>query len=256
MHVTLSQRFISSRNRRAVTPFISNDFGRHSGESPPYCSPEPSRITAEERRQILEEWNQSQRDYPNHLRAHQLFEAQVTRTPDLVAAIFDDQSLTYDQLNCRANQLAHHLRLVGVAPDQLVGIYLDRSLNMLVAVLGVLKSGVAYVPMDPIYPPQRIQSMMDDSQMLVIITQQSLLDLLPQHSTRCVLMDESRTMLAGLKKTNPNPVGTSDSQAYVIFTSGSTGRPKGVQIPHHALVNFLLSMQAQPPFNPAMFLSA
>ena len=208
-------------------------------------------ITAEERRQILEEWNQSQRDYPNHLRAHQLFEAQVTRTPDSVAAIFDDQSLTYDQLNCRANQLAHHLRLVGVAPDQLVGIYLDRSLNMLVAVLGVLKSGAAYVPMDPIYPPQRIQSMMDDSQMLVIITQQSLLDSLPQHSTRCVLMDESRTILAGLKKTNPNPVGTSDSLAYVIFTSGSTGRPKGIQIPHHALVNFLLSMQEQPAIQPS-----
>lgn len=219
-------------------------------ENPSISVAELSVLSLEERQRILEDWNETTVDYPRHLHTHHLFEAQVERSPASIAAICEDQSLTYTQLNTQANQLAHFLKSIGLGPDQMVGVYLERSLDMLIALLGVMKAGAAYIPMDPIYPPQRIQSMMEDSQMLVLITQQSLLDSLPPHSARCVLMDESKTMLAGLETTNPNPVGTPDSLAYVIFTSGSTGRPKGVQIPHRALVNFLISMQQQPGIQP------
>jgi amino acid adenylation domain-containing protein len=207
-------------------------------------------ISAGERQRILEDWNQTTIEYPLHLHTHQLFEAQVERTPDSIAAIYEDQSLTYTQLNDQANQLAHFLKSIGVGSDQMVGVYLERSLDMLIALLGVMKAGGAYVPMDPIYPPQRIQFMMEDSQMQVLITQRSLLDSLPSNTAQCVLIDENRNTLDNQIKDNPDPIGSSDSLAYVIFTSGSTGRPKGVQIPHRALVNFLLSMQQQPGIQP------
>lgn len=203
-------------------------------------------LSDEERQHILVDWNQTKSDYPRDLCAHQLFEAQVERTPDSVAVIFDDQSLTYRQLNQCANHLAHHLRSLGVGPEKMVGVYLERSLEMVVAVLGVLKSGGAYIPMDPMFPAQRIGYMIEDSQMPVIVTQQSLADSLPPHNAQLVLMDDNDPKLARQPLENPSLLGDADSLAYVIFTSGSTGRPKGVQIPHRALVNFLISMQRQP----------
>jgi amino acid adenylation domain-containing protein len=207
-------------------------------------------LAPDERQRILVDWNQTQAEYPRDQRMQQLFEAQVERTPDAVAVVFEDQSLTYRELNRRANQLAHHLRALGVGTDERVGIFLERSLEMVTAVLGVLKSGGAYVPMDPIYPPQRIQGMIADSQMRVLVSQQSLIDSLPQHSAQLVFMDEDARRLASQPDTNPAPTGDSDSLAYVIFTSGSTGRPKGVQISHRALVNFLCSMLRQPGIQP------
>ncbi len=225
-------------------------------ENPSISLPALSAISDGERKLLLEDWNETKFEYPRHTSTHQLFEAQVEKTPDSIAAYSDNQSITYTQLNNQANQLAHFLRTFGVAPDQLVGIYLERSLDMLVAVLGVLKSGAAYVPMDPIYPPQRIQFMIEDSQMPVIITQQSLVDTLPDHMAHCILIDETNAPLAQQPTHNPEQVGTADSLAYVIFTSGSTGRPKGVQIPHRALVNFLLSMQAQPGIQPGDVLAS
>jgi amino acid adenylation domain-containing protein len=210
----------------------------------------------EELQCLLVEWNQTQMDYPRHLCAHQLFEAQVERTPDSIAVIFDDQSLTYRQLNQRANQLAHHLRSLGIGPEKMVGVYLERSLEMVVAVLGVLKSGGAYIPMDPMFPAQRIGYMIEDSQMPVIVTQRSLTDSLPPHNAQFVLMDDDSLMLARLPQENPSLLGDTESLAYTIFTSGSTGRPKGVQIPHRALVNFLISMQHQPGICPTDVLAS
>ncbi len=207
-------------------------------------------ITTEERRQILEEWNQTTCEYPRELGVHQLFEAQVERTPDATAVIFDDQALTYAQLNQRANQLAHHLRMLGVAPEDRIGIFLERSLDMVVALLGVMKAGAAYVPMDPIYPPQRIQFMLEDTQMPVLISQQALVDTLPSNPAQCVLMDGDRYQLAALPKENLASRTSAEALAYVIFTSGSTGRPKGVQILHRGLVNFLVAMQQKPGIQP------
>ncbi len=207
-------------------------------------------LPPEERQKLLVEWNQTGAEYPREMLAHQLFEAQVERTPDATAVIFEDAALTYRELNARANQLAYRLRESGVAADDRVGIFLERSLEMVVAVLGVLKSGAAYVPMDPIYPPQRIQMMIEDSQMRVLVSQQSLLDALPEHHAELVLVDADRARLAAQPKDNPAPAATSENLAYVIFTSGSTGRPKGVQIAHRALVNFLSSMQREPGIQP------
>ncbi len=213
-------------------------------------------LSSEERQHLLVDWNQTKSDYPREQRAHQLFEAQVERTPDSPAVIFNDQSLTYRQLNQRANQLAHHLRSLGVGPEKMVGVYLERSLEMVVAVLGVLKSGAAYIPMDPLFPAHRIRYMIEDSQMPVIVTQQSLIDSLPQHNAQLILMDDDANVLARQPQENPSPLGDTESLAYVIFTSGSTGRPKGVQIPHRALVNCLVSMQQQPGIHPADVLAS
>jgi amino acid adenylation domain-containing protein len=203
-------------------------------------------LPPEERQKLLVDWNQTGAEYPREALAHQLFEAQVERTPDATAVIFEDAALTYHELNTRANQLAYRLRESGVAADDRVGIFLERSLEMVVAVLGVLKSGAAYVPMDPIYPPQRIQMMIEDSQMRVLVSQQSLLDALPEHNAELVLVDADRARLDAMPKDNPAPAANSENLAYVIFTSGSTGRPKGVQIAHRALVNFLCAMQREP----------
>lgn len=207
-------------------------------------------VPVEARQRLLVDWNQTQVAYPRDVPLHQLFEAQVARTPDAVAVVFEDQALTYAQLNTRANKLANHLRQLGAGPEQLVGIYLERSLDMMVALLGVLKSGGAYVPMDPIYPPQRIQYMIEDSQMAVIITQQSLADTLPENTAQMVLVDEDAARISAQSGENVVVAGNCENLAYVIFTSGSTGRPKGVQIPHSALTNFLLSMQRQPGIQP------
>lgn len=207
-------------------------------------------LSPDERQKILVDWNQTQAAYPQDAPLHRLFEAQAARTPDAVAVAFEDQVLTYAQLNKRANRLANHLRQLGIGPEQLVGVYLERSLDMMVALLGVLKSGGAYVPMDPIYPPQRIQYMIEDSQMAVIVTQQSLADTLPENTAQLVLVDEDAARIAAQSGEDVPAEGNCANLAYVIFTSGSTGRPKGVQIPHRALTNFLISMQRQPGIQP------
>jgi amino acid adenylation domain-containing protein len=203
-------------------------------------------LTESERHQILVEWNATATDYPRDMCIHQLFEHQVESTPDAVAAIYKDEQLTYRELNGRANQLAHYLQQLGVGPDVLVGICVERSLDMIVGLLGILKAGGAYLPLDPAFPPERIEFMLEDAQVPVLVTQQHLTAQLPEHKARVVYLDTDGATLARQNETNLTPKALSDNLAYVIYTSGSTGRPKGVQIIHRAVVNFLLSMREQP----------
>ncbi|KAM3097683.1 non-ribosomal peptide synthetase [Phormidesmis sp. 146-12] len=194
-------------------------------------------------RQLLENWNQTQADFPDQS-IHQLFEAQVNRTPNAIALISDDRSLTYQELDHRANQLAHYLQQRGVGLETLVGISLERTSEMLIALLGVLKAGGAYVPLDPTYPQERLALMLQDSQVPLLITQSNLVDL-PTSQAQIVYLD--REAAIAQQSTDPPTCASSpDSLAYVIYTSGSTGTPKGVEVPHRGVVNFLTAMQQRP----------
>jgi amino acid adenylation domain-containing protein len=197
-----------------------------------------------ERHQLLVEWNNTQADTPADKCIHHLFEEQVERFPDNIAAVFGDERLTYGELNERANQLAHHLQTLGVGPEVLVGLCMERSLEMVVGLLGILKAGGAYLPLDPNYPPERLAMMLTDAQPLVLLSQNHLLDTLPNTSAKIITLDTDGVTDPSL----PNPTSTvkPENLAYVIYTSGSTGKPKGVQIIHQALTNFLTSMQQRP----------
>ncbi|MFN6558746.1 MAG: amino acid adenylation domain-containing protein [Nostoc sp. ChiSLP01] len=204
-------------------------------------------LTEVEQQQLLVEWNDTQADYPQDLCIHQLFEEQVQRTPDAVAVVFEDQQLTYHQLNCRANQLAHYLRSLGVGAEVLVGICVERSLEMVVGLLGILKAGGAYVPLDPEYPIDRLRFMLEDSQVSVLLTQQRLVEQLPQHQAQLVCLDTDSPLISQFSQDNVIAFGKATSiadvqatnLAYVIYTSGSTGQPKGVLIAHQGLVNLV-----------------
>ncbi|MBG1270577.1 non-ribosomal peptide synthetase, partial [Nostoc sp. WHI] len=192
-------------------------------------------LTASEQEQLLFEWNDTQTEYPQDRCIHQLFEEQVERTPDAVAVVFADQQLTYRELNTRANQLAHYLQTLGVKPDVLVGICVERSLEMVVGVLGILKAGGAYVPLDPNYPAERLSYMLSDSQVSVLLTQQRLVEKLPQHQARVVCLDTDWNLISQNSEENSISVVQAGNLAYVIYTSGSTGKPKGVAVPHRAV---------------------
>jgi amino acid adenylation domain-containing protein len=194
------------------------------------------------------EWNGTQADYPRDWCAHQLFEAQVQHTPDAVAVVWEDRHLTYGELNGHANRLARHLRGCGVGPDVLVGLCTERSLEMVIGLLGILKAGGAYVPLDPTYPQDRLAYMMADAQLPVLVTQASLRQQLPAHGARVVELDHDVESLAEEDWENPTVGVTAEHLAYVIYTSGSTGKPKGVAIGHRAVVNLLWSMRRQPGF--------
>ncbi|MBN3897507.1 MAG: amino acid adenylation domain-containing protein [Nostoc sp. NOS(2021)] len=170
---------------------------------------------------------------------HQLFEAQVERTPDAIAVIFPNQQyLTYQELNQRANQLAHHLQKLGVGPEVLVGICVERSLSMVVGLLAILKAGGAYVPLDPTYPQQRLASMLMDAKVPVILTSSAQLDILPKHESQVVCLDADWMLIAQESQENPIHQTKTENLAYLIYTSGSTGTPKGVMIQHQSLVNY------------------
>lgn len=207
---------------------------------------ELSVLPAAERQQILVDWNDTVTPFPSDTCMHQLFEEQVERTPDAVAVEFEEESLTYAELNAQANQLAYYLREQGVGPDVLVGLCLDRSMEMLVALLGIFKAGGAYVPLDPAYPQERLAFMLTDSGASVLVTQQAIHAELPLHAPNVVYLDAHRDEIAAARAMPPVQPLTVSHLAYVIYTSGSTGKPKGVQIPHVALTNFLCTMQQQP----------
>ncbi|MEM9486819.1 MAG: amino acid adenylation domain-containing protein, partial [Cyanobacteria bacterium P01_F01_bin.116] len=195
-------------------------------------------LTAEESTQ-LHQWAQTETKTIPQLCLHQLFETQAEKTPRATAVIFEQTSLTYDQLNKQSNQLAHHLQILGVGPETLVGICVERSLEMLVGVLAILKAGGAYVPMDPSYPSSRLQFMFSDARISVLLSQSHLLNKLPSLEAKIVLLDRDESNIAQ-SSTEPLSIEiTPESLAYVIYTSGSTGRPKGVMIPHQGLVNYL-----------------
>src|SRR5712692_8682608 len=200
-------------------------------------------LTAAERHQVLVEWNATRRDYPQAQGLHQLFEAQVERTPEAVALVYEDQQLTYQELNQRANQLAHFLRRLGVGAESLVGICMERSIEMIVGLLGILKAGGAYVPLDPSYPVDRLDYMLADSQVSVLLTQERLLARLSAHSPTPICLVSAWPQIAQESTLNPCCPLHSANLAYMIYTSGSTGKPKGALNTHQGICNRLLWMQ-------------
>ncbi|WP_035057026.1 non-ribosomal peptide synthetase [Andreprevotia chitinilytica] len=188
-------------------------------------------LTAAETKQLLWDWNATTTPQPAAHTIHQLFEAQVAKTPDHLAAVFEGQELTYAELNAQANQLAHYLRSQGVGPDVAVGVCTARSLDMLVGFLGILKAGGAYVPLDPAYPEDRLAYMLADAQPRLLLTQRPLLGRF-QADVATFCLDERMPALAGFPATNPSNIALPGHLAYVIYTSGSTGQPKGVGVQH------------------------
>lgn len=220
-------------------------------------------MTERERHQILFEWNDTAADYPKDKCIHQLFVEQVERTPDGIAVEFEDKQVTYRELHQKSNQLAHYLITLGIGPEKFVGICVERSIEMVIGLLGILKAGGAYVPLDPEYPKERLRFMLEDSQVLVLLTQQRLLDdggWRPVLSTvegiedddplssildsrlKVVCLDRDLPIIEQHSDDNPSTQIDSHNLAYVIYTSGSTGQPKGVQIQHRSVVNCLFSI--------------
>jgi amino acid adenylation domain-containing protein len=195
-----------------------------------------SLLTLTERQQLLIEWNDTQIDYPQDKCLHHLLEEQVARTPDAIAVVFEEQQLTYQELNQRANKLAQYLQNLGVAPEVKVGICLEYSLEMIVAVLGVLKAGGAYVPLDSAYPQKRLSFMVQDAAIKILMTQQTLVELLPQQDTQVVCLARDWQEIEACTVPLVNAVDPQNI-AYMIYTSGSTDKPKGVMVSHRSLVN-------------------
>ncbi len=213
---------------------------------------ELSMLTPAERQQLAVEGEATRATYPRDLCVHEWVERQAADRPEAVAVVCGGEELTYRELSVRSNRLAHRLRRLGVGPESLVGLCLDRSLDLVVAPLAVWKAGGAYVPLDPEYPSHRLAFMLEDSGAAVLITESHLLDSVPQDVKRTVIcLDRERQVLERESDQTPAPVTTPDDLAYVIYTSGSTGKPKGVEIGHRQVVNFLASMQRQPGIGPA-----
>lgn len=204
---------------------------------------ELSILTPAERQMLLVDWNNTQIDYPQEACIHHLFEAQVEKTPDAIALIFANQELTYGELNIRANQLAHHLQSLGVKPETLVGICMERSIEMVVGILAILKAGGAYLPLDPSYPQERLAFMLEDAQLPLLLVQPHLVDELPPHTAQTVTIDANEAVFPNYSQTNPESSVELENAAYVIYTSGSTGKPKGAINTHQGLCNRLLWMQ-------------
>jgi len=193
-------------------------------------------LSQTERRQLLASSTDASTNNWKGASLHELFEAQVESTPKAVALVFEGRRLTYEELNCRANKLAHHLRSRGVGPDVLVGISVERSVDMVVGLLAILKAGAAYVPLDPAYPQQRLAFVLEDARITVLLTQQPMLDILPQTNIRTICLDRDWEMIDQEDQHNPLHRTEGDNLAYVIYTSGSTGKPKGVMVTHANVV--------------------
>ena len=200
--------------------------------------PDTSLLTKLERQRLVT-WNATQQDYPRDACIPQLMAMQAAATPEAVAVVAGDQMLNYRELNQQANQLAHYLQTLGVGPNVLVGLCLERSLDMVVGLLGILKAGSAYVPLDPTYPPERLSFMLEDAQVPVLVTQQHLVTRLHTQRAQVICLDADAAVLAQQSEADPISTITADDLVYVIYTSGSTGRPKGVQITHNSLLNLV-----------------
>ena len=199
-------------------------------------------LSAAERHRLLVDSNDTAVDYSAERCIHELFEEQVARTPDAVALVLEDRQMTYAELNARANQVAHHLIGLGIGPQALVGLCMERSIDLVIGLIGILKTGGAYVPLDPSYPPARLTFMLTDTRAPVVLTQEGLLAHLPSYGGRVLCLDRDGTAIAAQPEANPPPRATGESLAYVMYTSGSTGTPKGVPAPHRAVLRLLLGI--------------
>jgi len=208
-------------------------------------------LTRREREQLLPAENQTCRDYPADRCLHQLFEEQVERTPDAVAVSYEGRSLTYRELNRRANQLAHYLRDQGVSADVLVGLFLERSLELVVGLLGILKAGGAYLPVDLAYPPERVAFMLEDARVPILLTQTSLLPGLPGITAKVLSLDSQWQGAIREDESNPESGTQPDNLAYVIYTSGSTGKPKGTLVTHANVARLFTATEPWFGFGPA-----
>jgi len=196
-------------------------------------------LTTAERHQLLVEWNDNQRPYPDDKCIHQLFEEQVAQNPDAIAVVDATESLTYRELNVRANQLAHYLQSLGVTTETLVGICVERSLAMIVGLLGILKAGGAYVPLDPDYPSERLAFMVEDSNVALLLSHSTVLDRLPRSSLQVICLDRDWSIVSQYPQQNPRSTVSSNNLVYIIYTSGSTGVPKGVALEYRGLLNVI-----------------
>ena len=213
-------------------------------------------LSGQERDLILERWNATAGDYFREGVLHSLFESTVDRGPEREALVFDKRSLTYLELERRANRIAHQLREMGAQPGQLVGVCLERSPDMVAVLLAVLKSGAAYVPLDPAYPADRIAYVLEDAAAKILVTTDSVIGNLREIPCQILSLDGNAKAVEGKPSTRPTPLAGPEDLAYVIYTSGSTGRPKGVQISHRAVVNFVQAMADRPGFGQADVLLA
>ncbi|MEH1901882.1 MAG: amino acid adenylation domain-containing protein [Nostoc sp.] len=207
-------------------------------------------LSSLERHQLLVGWNQTHVEYPRNKCIHQLFEQQVENTPEAIAVLFENEQLTYHQLNQRANQLAHYLRSLGVKPEMLVGICVERSIEMVVGLLGILKAGGAYVPLDPAYPAERLANMVADAEISVLLMQNKWTSQLLEHQPQVICLDSDWEKIGLYSQENPTETNTGENLAYVIYTSGSTGKSKGVLVTHQNLLqstNARISYYNEPP---------
>jgi amino acid adenylation domain-containing protein len=207
-------------------------------------------LSEAERQKLLVEWNATEMELPKATSVHELIELRAAESPKAVALVCRDKNLTYSELNARADRLASHLRKLGAGPETLIGICLERSVEMVIGLLGILKSGGAYVPLDPSYPRERLAFMLDDSKPLVLVTQSKLLDLLPQTGSHIVCLDSFEWGAEHTSDEQAPRIAHDASLAYVLYTSGSTGKPKGVMIEHGNVLNFFAGMDARVPHAP------
>jgi amino acid adenylation domain-containing protein len=208
-----------------------------------------SMLTEAERAEQVVAWNQTKRGYEGAETLPELVEAQVARTPEQVALRYQGEVVSYRELNRRANQVAHYLRALGVGAETVVGLLLERSVEMVVGLLGILKAGGAYLPIDPEYPPERISFMLEDAGVAVLLTHEAAAAALPAYWGQTIYLDRDRELIAAASAVNPAPAVTGENPAYVLYTSGSTGRPKGVMVPHRAIANHMQWMLGELEFS-------
>ncbi|GAG86798.1 unnamed protein product, partial [marine sediment metagenome] len=206
-----------------------------------------SLLSQQEYQQILIDWNQTHQNFPADKTIPELFHQQVTKTPENVAVIFEDNCLTYRELDERSNQLGHHLKNLGVRTGALVAIMLERSVEMIVSLLAILKTGAAYLPLDPEYPQQRLTYMLADSQASLLISQSYLLKQIPKIKVKTIHLDKEWNNISQCSKQTATTTISAEDNAYVIYTSGSTGQPKGVILSHRGLINYLTWRQQKTP---------